>query len=515
MIRRLLEGASVLTRLPLYLLGSLLFTAVMLALGTYSAWPTLVHSVAVPPLDVHFGLRELIAGSQSYFSFFFWLIIVLLVRSALLTWLLKGSDWQQFAATLKRVLVFYSCLLPFLLISAGLSFSSAATLYYGFFWLGVLLALLLVILCAPLPFVDFAWRRLSLRHFAASTTGALLLILIGVLAETNILIGIVASLAVTALTVWLLVRADTLIYVRYALSLVLTMGLGLLIYGAANDPIEPIRQDFAAEEQEGSLLLLAGIDSKTGTSAVFRIDPRQIGYSCTQTYYFSYAGTGLGTKDTSAACPITTGAVYDKRDTYRSLDELVDLLLEQLEPLEPPTTIVAHSQGVWVVHKALSQLEQGVVERVVYVGEFPDNWVGFPGAGEQAPGYVGRDVVRALTAVPRRAGISVFDLDLPLVEELLANPTKFKQVMDVPLPPNVSGLSITSIYDLPLIRNVEQAGFYTTCSYQVLHGNLPFARDFTRDVDTFFVGGEKTLNCGVLNRVIGDGFRPFGSPPNY
>ena len=43
----------------------------------------------------------------------------------------------------------------------------------------------------------------------------------------------------------------------------------------------------------GSLLLIAGVDTSTGQGALFRLNPRTLGFTCSQTFYYSYRGLGL------------------------------------------------------------------------------------------------------------------------------------------------------------------------------------------------------------------------------
>src|SRR5699024_10665728 len=66
----------------------------------------------------------------------------------------------------------------------------------------------------------------------------------------------------------------------------------------------------AAPTQDGSLLLMAGINSSSGRGAMGDADPGALGYDCAQPHYFSYAGPRSGQPRGDALCPIRTGAPF-------------------------------------------------------------------------------------------------------------------------------------------------------------------------------------------------------------
>jgi hypothetical protein len=51
-----------------------------------------------------------------------------------------------------------------------------------------------------------------------------------------------------------------------------------------------------------------------------------LGFSCQQTLYYSYRGSGVGGPQGVARCPIRTGAPYGEADTTRPLRNLASAL---------------------------------------------------------------------------------------------------------------------------------------------------------------------------------------------
>jgi hypothetical protein len=75
----------------------------------------------------------------------------------------------------------------------------------------------------------------------------------------------------------------------------------------------------------------------------------------------------------------------------------------EARPQQPPRPYKAHGQ----------------VDRVVLLGPFPDSPVGYPPAGQDGPGRVAGDALRAMAPLVREAGFH-FVPDAPAARELLA-----------------------------------------------------------------------------------------------
>jgi len=102
----------------------------------------------------------------------------------------------------------------------------------------------------------------------------------------------------------------------------------------------------APSTRRGSLLLVAGVDTSTGSGALFRFDPETLGFTCGQTYYYSYRGRGRGGPRGDARCPIRTGARYQKSDTTRPLGQLASALHAQLAGLPELGQLVRQVEDV-------------------------------------------------------------------------------------------------------------------------------------------------------------------------
>ncbi|WP_217623953.1 hypothetical protein, partial [Streptomyces sp. TRM64462] len=282
---------------------------------------------------------------------------------------------------------------------------------------------------------------------------------------------------------------------------------------AASGPAGPPRAAPPAEPHRGSVMLMSGVDSASGTGAMLEIDPHTLGYRCAQTFSYSYAGPGPGQPRGRALCPVTTGAPYRPEDTLRPTAELIAFLEEQLAGVPPPVLLTTHSQGVWIVWEAAARGRLPHVETLVLVGPFPENPVPYPPQGESGRSRLAADVVRLLTALPRPGGTSVFRPDSPLGREWLAHPTAVERTLARPLPPRLRALSIPSVFDLPLMPHGPRIpSTANACPVPVIHPDLPYAAEFRRLVDSFADGREPPAACPAWRSLVGPLFRPFAVP---
>ena len=501
-------------RLVVYLVvltGGVLVAA---GLGVFPWWPTIIQAVALPPFDLFHDIRVFMGESVSYPGFVLSVLIATALRAAALSWLLAGTNRRRYVQTLRFVLKFYAIALPGMLLAAGASFAGGATLYFGFFWAGMLIAALVFVLMAPMPWArSFAFWRSGAGIVAAvgylGVQGVL-----GMLAHLDVAAAFVLSVAATG--VFMLFMSKRFVVWRYALALPVLVFFVWLFGMAIGGPSQP-RYDIAlggVQPREGSLVMMSGIDSSSGDGAIFEVDPRAFGYLCGQVHYYSYAGPGDGAPQEDAVCPIRSGAPYGPDDTYRELDELVPWFVEQVADLPEPITVITHSQGVWVVHEALTRNDAPEVDHIIYVGPFPDNWVGYPPDDARGSGVVGRGFLWLVSGIARPGGTAAFRPDQPLAETLLASPDEVESLMQRPLPDDIGALSVQSVFDLPLIQTRDLPYALDACPVPIVHPNLPYSPELHGNVRDFLDGEPVGEQCPPLYAVLGPALRPFGQPPN-
>jgi hypothetical protein len=505
---------------PLAILATL--ATALGAVGVLPRWPGLVHLVALPPFDLvgDLGLLLVVAPSRPWFAL--GLLVSLTVRVTVLAAMLGGLD----RAGLLRALRFHLVVLPFAALAAVLLYAAPAILFYGLFWFGFVVVLLLTLAVTALPWQP--QRRLRSALGASLRAGLrvgtvlaylALLTLVGALADLTGAVGSVLLVPVSAALTWatalVLVEPTQLRVARRAVAVVPVAAVVALVVVVMSGPAAPPTRDAPATPREGSLLLMSGIDSASGSGAMLEIDPNVVGFPCERTFYASYAGPGDGQPRNDAACPITTGAPYEEQDTLRSRDELVPWLAAQLEPLPAPVTAAVHSQGVWIAWEAAARGELPTLGTLVLVGPFPTNPVAFPTDGSRGPGAVGADVLRLAEVLQRPGGgTTVFEVASPLTEEWLADPDRIDRVLAEPLPDGLTAVSVPSLFDVPLmpdgwtIDGVEDA-----CPVPVTHPNLPYAEELLAAVERA-IDGEPLDGCPVWRRAIGPAFRHHSVPPS-
>lgn len=489
------------------------------AFGVLPRWPGLVHVVALPPLDVMTDIRILLARAPEYPAFFTGLALSLAIRISVLALMLGPPDKRRFALAAR----FYLTVLPFAFVTAALIHASSAILFYALFWFGMIAAV--VTLC---PFVSIPWTaprllesfRLAPRRFLrAGTVGAYLAAVtgLGALADHLGPGATVALVPVSAIATWCAARA---LYadpgwriLRRALAAAVAAGLAALVFVAGTGPASPERPD-VAYSRPGSVMLMSGIDSRSGSGAILEIDPNSLGYTCAQTYYYSYAGPGDGQPRNDAFCRIATGAPYRPEDTLRSARELVPFLERQVGDVPRPAVIASHSQGVWISWEAAARGRTPGAEALVLVGPFPRNPIPYP-AGAPLGRHVGRDLVELASSLPRPIGTTVFKADSPLSSEWLADPDAIDRTLSRSLPAGIRAVSVPSVFDLPLIsRGTEIEDSVTACPVPVVHPNLPYSGELHNEVRRF-LAGEPPRACPAWRSAVGTLFRPFAAPPHW
>jgi hypothetical protein len=421
---------------------------------------------------------------------------------------------------------FYLVALPFAFVASTLLYSSPALLFYGLFWFGFLAALAVTLLFAAIPWqasgrLRSAWRSSLEQGLRAGTVLAYLalLTLVGALADVGgpvVTLALVpVSAALTFIAIIVLRQPTRLRALRRSLAVLPSAGIAALATIVMTGPAAPPEANAPDEPRDGSLLLMSGIDSASGSGAILEIDPHVIGFPCEQTFYFSYAGPGEGQPQGDAQCPITTGAAYEEEDTLRSRDELVPWFDAQLDGLPQPVTAAVHSQGVWIAWDAASRGQAPGLETLVLVGAFPENPVAFVASDDPAvQRSVGAAVLRVAERLPRPGGgTTVFRFDAPLTGEWLAHPDAVERTLAEPLPADITAVSIASLFDLPLMPDGHRIdGAEDACPVPVTHPNLPYAPELLDAVERA-IDGRPQADCPFWRTTIGPLFRHHAVPP--
>jgi hypothetical protein len=504
--------------LPLAVLAGLV--TLLAAVGVLPRWQGVVHLVALPPLDQVADLQFLFTYAPGIPSFVIGVLASLALRSVILAWVLGGVTRDRFLFALR----FYLLALPLAALSAGLFYGAMAVLFYGLFWAGLAVSLLLLALTGALPWSApprlWAGCTTAARGgFRLGTLGAYVtaLTVLGVIADQTGPAGAVVlvpvSAALTYGTAWTLRYDPGFRLARRAVAAVPGAAIAALVVVVMTGPAGPPVVDEPREDLPGSVLLMSGVDSSSGSGAILEIDPAYMGWTCDDTWYFSYAGPGDGQPQEDALCEIDFGAPYESDDTMRSRDELVGFLESFAEEMDPPAVITGHSQGAWLVWDAASSDRLPKAETVVLVGAFAENRVAYPEQGERSPGAVGRYVLDVIAEGPRPGGTTVFRPDSPLGQEWLGHPDAVDDTFARPLPEGMRALSITSAFDLPLLHGTHRVpGAVDACPVPVIHPNLPYAAEF-QEVIGDFVAGRDLPSCPWWRDTVGPLLRHWSNPP--
>jgi hypothetical protein len=488
------------------------------AVGALPRWPGLLHLVALPPLDLAADLRWLLARATGYPTFGLGVVTVVVVRTTILALVLGGPSRPRWRLALSLYLV---VLLP-LLLAAQLDFVAHAALYSRL--VGGALALLAIVVGLSAGAVWAGEDRLGAalrRNLRAGLRASELVVYLAVL----LTLGTVAQAAGAALTVALVPVSGVLTLVAVArlrspapqrplLHLAAVAATGLAVGAALVVTRGAVPFDESDASREGSAIVMSGINSASGEGAIFELEPARIGFTCEQFHYFSYAGAGDGQPRGSAACPKEEGAPYEPEDTQRPFEEQVELLADQVTPLEPPVTVLAHSQAAWVAWQAAAEGRLDGVETLVLIGPFPSSPLGFPPPDERGAGRVGGELFRYLEPVPQLVDFD-FVVDAPLTRQLLAAPDAASEVFEHPLPEDVGALALTATSDLALMPGGWRIeGATDACPLREAHPYLPLTPDLHRAVDRFLDGDRGGEGCPPWPELYRLASQAFGPPPH-
>ncbi|WP_306366092.1 hypothetical protein [Nocardiopsis sp. CC223A] len=492
-------------------------TAVVMTLaatGAVPTWPGLVHLVALPPLDLFGDMRVLLTSTSGPVSFTALLVAVLAVRITLLALLAGGLTRNRLALAA----AFYGVLLVPALLAAEAVHIAGTLLYSRLFWGGAAAVAVLVLVFAPLPWragnggireaLATAWHdgfRVGVTlGYAVAVTG------VGALAHLypGLTVALVpVSAAATAAALTLLTRparpGGPRRLAATAMSAVL-LGWGWAATREAPPP-DPARP------RPGSILVMSGIDSHSGTGNAFRSRTDLLGYDCDQTHYFSYAGRGDGQPRGEALCPIRTGAPYTSAHTQRPVAEQVRTFAEQTADLPRPLVVAGHSQGAWIAWLAVAGGHAPRVDTLILIGPFPESTGGYRPVGEPGRARPASDLLQVLTPLSRVAGFG-FDTDSPAGYELLGTTDAPAEVFALPLPERTRALSVVSTADLPLMPSGWRLPVdRDACPVRAPHALLPTSNAYYEEANRF-LDGDPAPPCPVFRTWGGPLAVPFGGP---
>jgi hypothetical protein len=480
-------------------------------------WPGLAHEVGLPPLDLFADVRVLMARASSLPLFALGVVAAIVVRAAVLAAIL-GFTRRRYTFALR----FYVAALVPALLAAGLDFAGRSILYAYLIWGGLLIGLVAFVVLGPAPWVG----RDTLRR--ALGTGIRRRFRFGMLAGYLVALAVVGDVwrrpgaasqvivvPLSALLTAFAVRRLAAPAIRPSLRTVAIVAAAVVIVIAFAVPLlrgSSTHATAKAAARRGSLLLMPGVDTSTGHGAMFKLDPGALGFSCAQTFYYSYRGPGTGGPQGDARCPIRTGSPYGRSDTTRPLAQLASALRAELVGLPSPVVVVTHSQGAWIAWSAITGGPDAGASRLVMLAPFEQGLAPYPPPNTNRTGAAGGTAVRVMTELGRRFGISKFDPDAPLARELQGTPRAVERLVAHPLPSTVRGVAVIARGDLPLEPRRWPNGLPEPCPGWLMHAALPTSLVVMHAVDGF-LRGQPVATCPRWVTTIGHATDAFGAPP--
>lgn len=439
---------------PLALAVLTLVVVVLGAAGVLPRWPGLVHAVAVPPLDLGFDLRLLMARAHTWPAFAVGAVASVVVRSAVLATLLSPGRagvgfWSRYRSALR---LYLGALVP-LALGAALEFAGLAAVYSWYAWVGLSLSLAAVLIGTRRLARVAGGRRSARLHGLFLYLGTL--VVLGALGRSGPWAAVVLVGPSAVMTWWTLGGTAAMRKRHHAALAVALVALPLSSPGLVAAP--------AAKQAEPPVLLLVpGVDTSSGYGALYGLQPEGIGFPCDRVYYYSYRGprppAPRAPKERTApqgeaACPIRLHAPYVREDTQRPLAELTATMAGQMGAIAQetggaPVVVVTHSQGAAIAWQAVATGQVPGVSHIIALAGFGHTPVSYPLPGLAGEGSVGADVLRVLSWTSRTLGVGTFDPDAPLARELLARPDGLESVFAQPLPPGTGAVNLLTTFDV-------------------------------------------------------------------
>jgi pimeloyl-ACP methyl ester carboxylesterase len=478
------------------------------ASGVVPAQASLVHEVALPPLDLSADMGLLVARTRSPVWFTLGVVLAVTGRTVVLAFTM--GTLRRWRTALRFELL---ALVPSF-VGAELCYSGQSVLYSALFWVGTGVIVLGAILLGHVPWQQPQRLRSTLAkgllHGMRAPTVITYLIVLAILSAlvrdgggAAAGVGVLVSLILTMWFARRLTEPGRSAWTSRLGALVVVVavvGISILVRTTPPSP--------RPDAQHGELVVVSGMDSSTGHGGVFPLNPRLFGFSCRQVHYFSYVSRGTGAPTGQAMCPITSGAPYERRDTERSLALEVTTFRAQVDDLRPPVTVVAHSSGGFVAWAAVHDDPHTPVRRLVLLGPVEGS-LGYPAAGRPGPGTVGASGMRLVTEIGRKVGFSEFDADRPLARQMLGEQMG-TAVYRQSLPPDVHALAVPAATDMVLFNTARPfPRAQLACPLEVSHGHIA-SSSAAADVVDRFLSGRPPTTCRPWQSWLTDigwGFR--------
>ena len=449
-------------------LGAVASAVVVLSVvGVLPRWAGLVHAVALPPLDLGFDLRVLVARAPSWPVFAAGTLASIAVRGTLLAIVARSMSGAKGRLHVGSACGLYAITALPLAVGAGLEFAGLASVYAWYAYAGLAMVIVSAFAFAPV-FVTWLvergspWRLIVHASRGRLAPGVLLylpgLLILGRVAAISDVVAMLMVVPSAVLTYWRLRAMSRRLArpprPRRVAAVSAAVAAAILAVAVALWPSDDEARTSA--RREAALVLVPGIDTASGTGALYRLDPASIGFGCERVFYFSYVGVGIGADRGDAACPLRLHARYEREDTQRPLDDLAEAFTRQLRAVadvtgDAPIIVVTHSQGAWIAWRALSEGDALGVKHLIMLAPSTRTPVAYSPPGRDGEGRVGADVLRALSALSRGLGTSTFDPDAPLARDLLADPNALEELFARSLPDGVGHAVLIAAFDLPIV----------------------------------------------------------------
>jgi pimeloyl-ACP methyl ester carboxylesterase len=479
---------------PLALVASVIVT--LTVGGVLPRWAGLIHSAAVPPLDLALDLRVLVARAPSYPAFLIGVAASVTIRTAILASLLAavGARPSFGGAVARAARVYVAALVP-MAVAAGLEFAGLAAGYAWYGWAGLGLTLVTAV---TLTSRWLAPRGVRMRRIADVVGYLVALSVLGALTDLAgpwaAPVGVVASAALTAVTLARLARPAPR---RRAARWPGTWGrasaaAAILALSAVSPRAHAPPQ---AARSEAVLLIVPGVDTSSGSGAAYRLDPATLGFPCDRVFYYSYRGPGEGAPAGEARCPIRLHRPYADAATQRPLAELVAAFADQVAAIRTevgpgPLVVVTHSQGAVIAWRAAAEDRAPGITHLIGLAGLPHSAVGYPPPRHNGPGRVGADALRMLSWASRFLDIGSFDPDAPLARELLAGRDGLEAVFEQPLPSGVTAALVFATGDLIVAPEGHELPGGRTVTIDTTHVGIVESPDAAEAVRSILAGGE-------------------------
>ncbi len=499
---------------------------VLLAGGVIPLWPGAIHEVALPPLGLLSDMELLLSRSASMPVFGGLLVADLIVRTTVLS-LVISSRWSL-KVWLKTAEFYLVSLIP-CFIAAELIYSGQAILYSPLFWAGIIVSVSVAAAFSPMAWhllergrtgtsrdilprgtswSDFGergglitavksgvWSGFSIPMVAVYLV-ALTLLGAGSASAggTGVYLGVIVSGIVTIYMARYLSSGHSGVVVKRLAALSAAAVLAVVIVYV---PINSPQLTHRPSRSRGTLFLVGGVDTSSGYGAIFGLQPRSIGYSCSQTVYYSYAGSGSGAAQGDAQCPITSGGRYTQDQTTQPVGRSVYYFRQEVGRLHSPVTVVAHSSGAWIAWDALRGWKDSPVRDLILLAPVSHS-IGYA-VGLSGPGIVGSLGLRAITRFGRSIGFgTVRSRDSILVT--MESEGQAQRLFSTELPRSIKTFAVESSYDLAMFGGVAVPYAVQGCPLLLAHTETAYSPAVMYEVSRFLHGTYHHVSCPVIDR---------------